>query len=69
MFSRHRQVAEAAANKRLEELRDVDYDQMALGTEPVHSIDPRYPDYYVSTGGGSFDWNGEGSYEPLIVEP
>ena len=67
-LSRQRQVAEAAANKRLEEWRDVDYAQLALATDPVHSTDPTYPDYFVAVGGGSFDWNGKGAYEPLIVD-
>ncbi|HZJ27849.1 MAG TPA: type II secretion system protein [Acidimicrobiia bacterium] len=67
-LSRQRQVAEAAANKRLEEWRDVDYDQLALGSNPVHSTDPSYPDFYVSTDGSSFDCNCDGGYEPLIVD-
>ena len=46
-LARARQVAESIANQRLEELRDVDYDTMALSSQPVHSTDPANPDYYV----------------------
>ena len=70
-LARQRQVAEAAANKRIEELRDVDYDSMALDTQPVHNPDPTNPDYYVSTSppGVNYDVTGTGQNEELIVEP
>lgn len=72
-LARARQVAEAAANKRLEELRDVDYPSMALqAPNPpslalTQSTDPADPDYFVSTNGLNYDVNGEGAFEPLIV--
>ena len=47
-LSRARQVAESVANKRLEELRDVDYSSMALSSQPTHSTDSANPDFYVS---------------------
>jgi type II secretory pathway pseudopilin PulG len=65
-LARARQVAEAAANKRLEELRDVDYPQLAMDSMPVHSIDPDNPDHFVS--GNSYDYTGDGNFEPMIVE-
>lgn len=47
-LARARQVAESAANQRLEQLRDVDYASMALDSQPVHSTDSSNPDYYVN---------------------
>ena len=67
-LARARQVAEAAANKRLEELRDVDYASMALDSQPVHSTNPDDPDHFVSTDGATYDVNGKGLDEALIVD-
>jgi prepilin-type N-terminal cleavage/methylation domain-containing protein len=67
-LGRQRQVAEATANKRLEELRDVDYAQMAMNEAPTRSADPTNPDAYVSNDGLSYDVSGKGDYEPLIVD-
>ncbi|MFM7616179.1 MAG: prepilin-type N-terminal cleavage/methylation domain-containing protein [Actinomycetes bacterium] len=67
-LGRQRQVAEATANKRLEELRDVDYAQMAMNEAPVRSIDPNSPDAFVSEDGASYDVTGNGDFEPLIVD-
>ena len=66
-LARARLVAEAAANKRLEELRDVDYSSMALSSAPVHSTETDDPDYWVSTDGTTYDVDGEGLVETLIV--
>lgn len=65
-LARARQVAEAAANKRLEELRDVDYPQLAMASMPTYNSDPDNPDHFVS--GSSYDYSGEGMFEPMIVE-
>ena len=65
-LARARSVAEAAANKRLEELRDVDYPQLALASAPVHNPDSTNPDYFVS--GSDFDYTGDSTMEPLIVQ-
>jgi prepilin-type N-terminal cleavage/methylation domain-containing protein len=67
-LARNRQVAESVANKRLEELRDIDYASLALSSQPTHSTDPSNPDYYVSTDGLTYDVNGSGSNETLIVD-
>ncbi|MFM7271631.1 MAG: prepilin-type N-terminal cleavage/methylation domain-containing protein [Actinomycetes bacterium] len=67
-LGRQRQVAEAAANKRLEELRDVDYAQMAMSEQPTRSSDDTNPDHWVSATGTSYDVTGNGEYEPLIVD-
>lgn len=67
-LARSRQVAESVANKRLEELRDIDYATLALDSQPVHNTDPTNPDYYVSTNGLNYDVNGAGNDEALIVQ-
>ncbi len=67
-LARSRQVAESVANKRLEELRDVDYATLALDSQPVHSTDSTNPDYYVSTDGLEYDVDGAGNEEALIVD-
>jgi type II secretory pathway pseudopilin PulG len=71
-LARARQVAEAAANKRLEELRDVDYATMALADtdRPTHSFVSTNPDYFVTpnTGNGTtYDVTGAGLNEALII--
>ena len=68
-LSRARQVAESVANKRIEELRDVDYSSMAMSSQPAHSTDSTNPDYYVSTDGVNYDVTGNGQNEALIVDP
>ncbi len=65
-LARARQVAEAAANKRLEELRDVDYPQLALASMPLYNSAPNNPDHFVQ--GTSYDYTGKGDLEPMIVE-
>ena len=65
-LARARQVAEAAANKRLAELRDVDYPQLALASMPLYNSAPNNPDHFVS--GTSYDYTGKGDLEPMIVE-
>lgn len=67
-LARSRQVAEAAANKRLEELRDIDYSQLALATAPTHSTDATSPDYFVKSGGSEYDYTGNDDDEALIVD-
>jgi PKD repeat protein len=67
-LARARQVAESVANQRLEDLRDVDYDNMALSSQPTHSTDSTNPDYYVSTNGVNYDVTGAGQNEALIVD-
>ena len=67
-LGRQRQVAESAANKRLEELRDVDYTQMAMSTSPTKSSDVTNPDYWVSEDGARYDVTGEGDLETLVVD-
>ena len=69
-LARSRQVAESAANQRLEQLRDVDYASMALDSQPVHSTDSSNPDYYVNGSMNQYyDVTGNGTpNETLIVQ-
>jgi len=66
-LARARQVAESVANKRIEELRDVDYSSLALSSQPAHSTDSTNPDYFVSSDGTTYDVTGSGQNEALIV--
>lgn len=65
-LARARQVAESAANKRLEELRDVDYPNLALDSMPTYNSDPNDPDHFVS--GTTYDYSGKGQFEQMIVQ-
>ena len=65
-LARSRQVAESVANKRLEELRDVDYSTMALMTQPDHDSVSTNPDFFVSTDRLTYDVTGNNDYEALI---
>lgn len=67
-LGRQRQVAEAAANKRLEELRDVDYLQLAMSETPIKSTDSTNPDYWVASDGARYDVSGEGEFETLVID-
>ena len=66
-LARTRGVAEAAANKRLEEFRDVDYASLALLSQPVKSADTTNPDSLVSSSGVTYDVSGKNQIEDLIV--
>ena len=64
---RQREAATEIANGRLEHLRDIPYDALALNTAPTHSTDTTNPDYSVSTDGSQFN-PGTGTYEDLDVD-
>ena len=67
-LGRQRQVAEATANKRLEQLRDVDYSQLAMSARPTKSTVTSNPDYWVSEDGMRYDVTGKGKLETLVVD-
>ena len=67
-LSRQRQTATEIGNARIEHLRNVPYEAVALTTQPVHVDDPENPDYFVSTDDTQFDVTGNGDYEDLIVD-
>ena len=70
-LARQRQVAEAAVNQRLEEIRDIDFSRLSLTTTaptPAHTTDTTNPDYYVSADGTQYDVTGTGKFEPLVLD-
>jgi hypothetical protein len=67
-LSRQRQTATEIGNARIEHLRNVPYEAVALTTQPVHVDDPDNPDYFVSGDDTQFDVTGDGDYEDLIVD-
>jgi prepilin-type N-terminal cleavage/methylation domain-containing protein len=67
-IARQRQTAADIVSARLEHLRNVPYDEIALNSAPVQSSDPNDPDSFVSSDGTSYDINGKGDYERLIVD-
>jgi prepilin-type N-terminal cleavage/methylation domain-containing protein len=68
--ARQRQIASELAVARLEHLRNVPYDQVALSSQPVHEADLGHPNNGVSLDGTTYDTNGgkTGGIEPLIVD-
>ena len=67
-LSRQRQTATEIGNARIEHLRNVPYEAVALTTQPVHDDDTDNPDYFVSGDNTQFDVTGDGDYEDLIVD-
>ncbi|MGH2830538.1 MAG: type IV pilus modification PilV family protein, partial [Actinomycetota bacterium] len=53
--SRQRQVAAEVATSRLEHLRNVPYENVALATGPTHNPDEGHPDFHVSVDGVTYD--------------
>jgi prepilin-type N-terminal cleavage/methylation domain-containing protein len=66
-LGRQRQTATEIGNARIEHLRNVPYDSVALSSQPVHSDDEDDPDQFVNET-GQFDYSGNGDYEDLIVD-
>lgn len=68
-LGRQRQTATEIGDARIEHLRNVPYDSLAMSSAPSHSPDVDNPDYFVSEGDGSmYDYTGQGDTEPLIVD-
>jgi len=67
-LSRQRQTATEIANGRIEHLRNVPYDGVALSTQPTYTSDTNSPDHFVSPDNTQFDVTGSGDYEDLIVD-
>ncbi len=66
--ARQRTTASELASGRLEHLRNIPYEYVALSTAPVHDADDEHPDYWVSADGTSYDVTGTGMWETLIVD-
>ncbi len=67
-LARQRQSAAEIANARLEHLRNLPYDVVALTTQPVHNSDSEDPDFNVDAGGQYYDVPGPAGQEELIVD-
>src|SRR2546421_5403532 len=52
---RQREAATEIANGRLEHLRNIPYEDVALSSQPTHSSDTTNPDFKVSSDGQKFD--------------
>lgn len=67
-LARQRQSASEIGNGRIEHLRNVPYANVAVSSDVVHHADPKHPDYFVDDATNSFDYSGNGTYEPLIED-
>lgn len=67
-LGRQRQGAADIGGARIEHARNVPYVNVALSTQPTHSVDPDDPDYFVSLDNASYDYSGTGTLEPLVVD-
>lgn len=63
-----RQVASNEASGELEDLRNIPYANSALTTQLTYSPDESNPDHWVSSGGTSFDYDHDGTFEPLVID-
>lgn len=68
-LARQRQVASEIGNGRIEHLRNVPYSYVAVSSDVTHNTDPDHPDHFVDDATNSFDYSGNGDYEPLIEDP
>lgn len=68
-LARQRQGAAEVGNGRIEHLRNVPYANIAVSEDVVHNSDPNHPDYFVDDATNSFDYSGNGTFEPLIEDP
>lgn len=67
-LGRQRQTATEIGNGRIEHLRNVPYDSVALSTQPLHDEDPDSPDHFISADSTQYDVSGDGDFEDLIVD-
>src|SRR5207247_2130200 len=51
------QAATNVAQQQLEQIRNLDYDQVAMTATPAHSSDPTSPFFRVSGGNFNLTWN------------
>jgi hypothetical protein len=68
--ARQREIASELASARLEHLRNVPFEQVALSSAPTHDSDPEHPDYWVSSPNPThYDISGgDGQWEELIID-
>lgn len=74
--ARQRTTASELATKRLENLRNVPFERIAINrtfllpSDPPlqYATDPESPNHFISTDNAEYDVTGNGDYEPLIVD-
>jgi prepilin-type N-terminal cleavage/methylation domain-containing protein len=74
--ARQRTTASELASKRLENLRNVPFERIAINrsflqaTDPLleHSPDTESPNHFISTSNTEYDVTGKGDFEPLIMD-
>lgn len=66
--SRQRQAASETANRQLEHLRNIPFDQVALPSFLLHNADPAHPDHFVSGDGLGYDHDRDGTHESLVID-
>jgi pilin/secretion family protein with methylation motif len=67
-LGRQRQGATDIGGGRIEHARNIPYVNVALSTQPVHAATPGDPDWFVSGDNTSYDYSGNGTFEPLVVD-
>jgi prepilin-type N-terminal cleavage/methylation domain-containing protein len=66
--ARQRQTASDILSARIEHLRNIPYEEVALSSQPVHASDSTDPDFFVANDGTTYDVDGDGTLEALIVD-
>lgn len=72
-YAEMKEAASHVAEQKMEELRAVDYAELALDGTPAASADPESPAYYVGGTGTTYRWNQASNAdadhtEPLVVD-
>lgn len=65
---RQRQAAAETANKQLEHLRNIPFDQVALPSALTQSADPDHPNAHVSNDGLGYDHDADNVHEDLVID-
>lgn len=61
------EAASHQAQKQLEKVLALDYEETALTSAPASSDDPNHPGYHVNAG--EYRWDQESQWESLVVDP
>lgn len=67
-LARQRQSAAEVGSGRIEHIRNVPYEYVAVSSDVTHNTDPGHPDHFVADATNSFDYSGAGTWEPLIED-
>lgn len=66
-LGRQRQSAAEVGNARVEHLRNISFEDVALAEAPAHVTDDDHPDFFVSLDGTQYDYSGSETYETLVI--